>query len=161
MDKNTFVLSIVLIGAFLSGCTPQYVYREPNDAEVNSFVPYGYQLVSRNDNSPAQIVKANLDADPAQEILLPMYGLDWESPVKILTIKFDAKTNEWNLLETLEYGGFAYIGVIGSPTDLDADGINEVHLVLTPFDPTGFTNGHSILVLTNRFLQTEMAKWLI
>lgn len=144
---------LIIFCAFLFlavGCDKTYVYREPNATEVNNFIPFGYKLVSYNENLPGQTLKANLDSDPDKEIVLPMQAEDGESPIKIFVIKFDAKTNQWNLLKSLEYKDYIGITIIENPTDLNNDGINEVHFALEPYSATAGVNGHTILVLTNR-----------
>lgn len=150
MVKIVIVAIIVIVGTLLSGSIDQPTYREPNEIEVNHFIPYGYQLISDNQDSDPQIVKANLDGDTELEFLLPLRSTDGESPVKILIIKYDPVNDNWGLLYSLEYNDFVSVGVVGTPTDLDNDNINEIHLAFVPYSATGFTNGNSLMVLTNR-----------
>jgi hypothetical protein len=132
--KYRLLLVVAASALLTAGCnTKSYPYREPNQGEISSFIPYGYELLTNEQKQTSGLRKVNIDGDEDKEFLLLLqpgsqneYSLNLTP--QFLLLDFNSIVNNWDL----KFGKQDLPGesldsdVIIS--DADNNGIDEFHV---------------------------------
>lgn len=137
---------------FLSGCSINkeqfnnnlYPYRNITEQEINNIIPYGYKITNNfrinaiknkyNDKNTVLIVSPK-DSDA--------YIFDESKMPEIIVLGFNRKDNTWNIVSNVYNINSAVILDSSEITDLDSDGLNELHLLGTAYcGSTCYYNQH-------------------
>jgi len=138
------LIPLILLTFALTGCSKvikqgqeisQYQYRDISQEEINHFIPTGYSILKDDVYKTPQIIKVNFIQGKDKQIaliLVPDTADIYNETVspKMEILGFDRSSDKWNLL--FDVYDFKASNISGFQlTDLDKNGIQELHLLLT------------------------------